>query len=69
MERFWRDVEARLPAAVKTRVKSYVAPSAACATRKHIEFDGDLASMNTLLAIVLGGAPARPFTQAELRSY
>jgi hypothetical protein len=69
MERFWKDVRDRLPAAVKARVKSYVAPGAECTTRKHTEFDGDLASMNTLLGIVLGGAPVRPFTQAELDSY
>jgi hypothetical protein len=69
MERFWKDARERLPAAAKGRVKSYVAPSAECATRKHTEFDADLASLNTLLAIVLGGPPARPFTQAEVDSY
>ena len=69
MARFWNEVQDRLPAAVRARVTSHVAPSADCTTRKHIEFDADLATMNALLRVVLGRAPGRPFTQAELRSY
>jgi len=69
MENSWKDALARLPAAAKARVTSYYAPGPDCATRKHTEFDSDLATMNALLQIVRGVPPARPFTKAELSDY
>lgn len=39
---------------------------AQCRATTHGGFDNDVATMNTLLEIALGKAPARPFTQADL---
>jgi hypothetical protein len=69
MESFWKDALAKLPPAAKARVTSYFAPGVDCETRKHTEFDGDLATMNALLRIVRGAPPARPFTKEELSEY
>jgi hypothetical protein len=69
MARHWQGAVDRLPAAARARVATYLAPSPHCGTREHTEFDSDLATMNALLEIVLGHAPARSFTQAELDGY
>jgi len=61
---------AQLPTqGVASRITHYVSPRDAPKTesRSHGGFDGDAATMNTMLSIVLGRAPRRRFTDAELR--
>ncbi len=66
MARYWNDALARLPASVRARVTTYLAAGTESATRKHMDFDNDPVTLNSLIGIVLGQAPVRPFTKQDL---
>lgn len=59
------------PALKRTAFRAIVTPGApaaglACAARTHGGFDNDAATMNSMLKVILGEAPQRPFSAREL---
>lgn len=66
MQRYWNEALARLPASARTRTRSYLAAGPESATRRHMDFDNDPVTLNSLMAIVLGQPPVRPFTSKDL---
>jgi hypothetical protein len=66
MQRYWDEALARLPASARARTRSYLAAGPESATRRHMDFDNDPVTLNSLMAIVLGQPPVRPFTSKDL---
>ena len=47
--------------------RSVLAAGPESATRKHMDFDNDPVTLNSLIAIVLGQPGVRPFTSQDLK--
>jgi hypothetical protein len=66
MQRYWADALARMPASARARTRTVLATGPESATRKHMDFDNEPVTLNSLMAIVLGQPPVRPFTAKDL---
>lgn len=71
MEKFWNPLYEKLPAELRARIAAFNPRDHGQRTssNSHGGFDNDVPTMNSLLEIVLGGKPPRPFKPEDMVGY